>query len=79
MELFQFVKQAEVEATNNVAERKVRPIAVVRHIRGGSRSPAGSETRSRLHTLYSSWAGRGLDPMTEYLKMLGVQIPLPSS
>ncbi|MDQ2808169.1 MAG: transposase, partial [Chloroflexota bacterium] len=78
-ERVQFVKQAEVEATNNAAERKISPIAVVRHSSGGSRSAAGSATRARLHTLYSSWAGHGLDLMPDWLKMLGAQIPLPSS
>ncbi len=78
-ELFQYVAQAEVAATNNLSERKLRPIAVVRHISGDTKSPAGSETRMILHSLYSSWAGRGLDPMAECLKMLGAQTPLPSS
>lgn len=78
-ELFQYVAQAEVAATNNFSERKIRPIAVVRNISGDTKSPVGSETRMILHSLYSSWAGRGLDPMAECLKMLGAQTPVPSS
>ncbi len=38
-ELFEFVRQAEVEATNNRAERAIRPLAVARKISGGHAQP----------------------------------------
>ncbi len=49
-ELFEFVRQAEVAATNNVAERVLRPLVMARKISGGTRSAAGSQTRMRLQT-----------------------------
>jgi transposase len=78
-ELFEFVRQAGVEATNNRAERAIRPLAVARKISGGTRSDDGSTIRMRLQTLFSSWAGKGLDPLQACLDMLQAKTPLPSS
>jgi transposase len=78
-ELFEFVRQAEVAATNNAAERVIRPLAVARKISGGTRSGAGSTTRMRLQTLFTTWASQGRDPLQACLEMLGAQTPLPSS
>jgi hypothetical protein len=78
-ELFEFVRQAEVEATNNRAERAIRPLAVARKISGGTRSAGGSTTRMRLQTLFTSWAAQGQDPLQACLAMLQAQVPLPSS
>jgi hypothetical protein len=33
----------------------------------------------RLQTLFSPWAGQGLDPLQACLEMLGAKTPLPSS
>jgi transposase len=78
-ELFEFVRQAEVEATNNRAERAIRPLAVARKISGGTRSGGGSTTRMRLQTLFTSWAAKGWDPLQACLEMLRAKTPLPSS
>jgi hypothetical protein len=78
-ELFEFVRQAEVEATNNRAERAIRPLAVARKISGGTRSANGSTTRMRLQTLFTTWAAKGRDPLQACLDMLRGKIPLPSS
>ena len=78
-ELFEFVRQAAVEATNNRAERAIRPLAVARKISGGTRSPNGSTTRMRLQTLFTTWVAKGLDPLQACLDMLRGKIPLPSS
>ena len=78
-ELFEFVRQAGVEATNNRAERAIRPLAVARKISGGTRSPAGSRTRMGLQTLFTSWAAKGREPLTACVAMLGGQTLLPSS
>jgi hypothetical protein len=78
-ELFEFVRQAGVEATNNRAERAIRPLTVARKISGGTRSAGGSTTRMRLQTLFTSWAAKGQDPLQACLAMLQAQIPLPSS
>jgi hypothetical protein len=78
-ELFEFVRQAGVEATNNRAERAIRPLAVARKISGGTQSASGSTTRMRLQTLFGTWAGKGQDPLQACLAMLQAQTPLPSS
>lgn len=78
-ELFEFVRQAAVEATNNRAERAIRPLAVARKISGGTRSPNGSTTRMRLQTLFTTWAAKGVDPLQACLEMLRAKTPLPSS
>jgi hypothetical protein len=78
-ELFEFVRQGEVEATNNRAERAIRPLAVARKISGGTRSPNGSTTRMRLQTLFTTWVAKGRDPLQACLDMLRGKIPLPSS
>jgi transposase len=70
-ELFQFVLVADLRADNNLAERSLRPLVVIRKISGGSRSPAGSQTRMNLATLFGTWKARALDPLPECRKLLG--------
>jgi hypothetical protein len=60
--LFQFVHVDGVPADNNLAERSLRPIVVIRKTSGGSRSPAGSKTRMALVSLFATWRARGLNP-----------------
>lgn len=61
-ELFVFVADPRVPATNNAAERAVRPTVVSRKISGGTRSPEGSTTKAALATLFGTWAVRGENP-----------------
>lgn len=49
------VRQPEVPADNNLAERAIRPLVVGRKISGGTRSPRGSQTRMVLSTLAHTW------------------------
>ena len=74
-ELFTFVRTLGVSATNNLAERTIRPFVISRKISGGSRSPAGSAIRCDLATVFHTWATRGLDPLAACLAVL--QTPLP--
>jgi transposase len=78
-ELFEYVRCVGVEATNNRAERAIRPLAVARKISGGTRSPPGSRTRMALQTLFTTWAAKGLEPLGACATMLRGEIPLPSS
>ena len=75
-ELFQFVLVEGLSADNNLAERSIRPLVVVRKISGGSQSPEGSKTRMALASLFETWQARGLNPFEECLKLLR-QTPLP--
>jgi len=63
-ELFQFVLLPGVSADNNLAERRLRPLAVTRKISGGTRSPEGSATRMTLTSLFATWQARDLNPFT---------------
>ena len=60
-ELFQFVLILGVPPGNNLAERCLRPLVIIRKISGGSRSPQGSKTHLNLFSLLSAWAARVLD------------------
>jgi len=41
--LFEFVKNPEVDGTNNAAERALRPAVIARKVSGGSRSEKGAK------------------------------------
>jgi transposase len=75
-ELFQFVLIEGLSADNNLAERSIRPLVVVRKISGGTQSAEGSKTRMALASLFETWQARGLNPFEECLKLLR-QTPLP--
>lgn len=75
-ELFQFVLVEGLSADNNLAERSIRPLVVVRKISGGTQSAEGSKTRMALASLFETWQARGLNPFEECLKLLR-QTPLP--
>ncbi len=69
-ELFQFVLVPGLGADNNLAERRIRPLAVARKISGGTRSPEGSTVRTRLASLFATWQARGLNPFATCLALL---------
>lgn len=69
-ELFTFVADSAVPTTNNAAERSVRPVVIQRKISGGTRSPAGSTTFTRLATLFGTWRAQGLDPLSACRRLL---------
>jgi len=69
-ELFQFVLVPGLSPDNNLAERRIRPLAVARKISGGTRSPEGSATRMALYSLFATWQARGLNPFTACLALL---------
>jgi len=48
--LFTFVREPDVEPTNNVAERRVRPAVIARKLSFGTESPAGSRFVERMLT-----------------------------
>ena len=74
-ELFVFVRQVEVPANNNLAERRLRPLVVSRKISGGTRSEQGSQTRMTLTSLFQTWSAYGLNPLVECRRLL--QSPFP--
>lgn len=68
--LFQFVRQPGLSADNNLAERSVRPVVVMRKVSGGSQSERGSRTRMTLASLFGTWRAKGLNPFSECLFLL---------
>jgi transposase len=69
-ELFEFVLVPGLPADNNLAERSIRPIVIMRKISGGTRSAEGSKTRLTLASLLHTWAARNLNPFSECLAAL---------
>lgn len=69
-ELFQFILVPDLPADNNLAERSIRPLVIMRKISGGSRSDRGTKTRLTLASLLHTWAARNLNPFTECLSAL---------
>jgi transposase len=64
-DLFVFVEDPAVPATNNAAERSLRHLVTARKISGGTRSPAGTTTKMTLATLFGTWRLQGRDPLAQ--------------
>ncbi len=77
-ELFQFVLVPGLAADNNLAERSIRPLVVIRKISGGSRSDEGSKTRMGLATLFETWQARHQNPSVRCLELLRQTAPAAS-
>ena len=69
-ELFVFVADPAVPATNNAAERSLRHLVTTRKISGGTRSAEGTATKMTLATLFGTWRLQGLDPLAECRALL---------
>ena len=69
-ELFQFVLVPGLPADNNLAERSIRPLVIMRKISGGTRSSEGTTTRLTLASVFQTWAARNLNPFVECLAVL---------
>lgn len=69
-ELFVFVSEPEVPATNNAAERSLRHLVTSRKISGGTRSAAGTQTKMILSSLFGTWRARGLNPLDACRQLL---------
>ncbi|WP_410328718.1 transposase [Marinobacter sp.] len=56
--------------SNNLAERSLRPLVVLRKVSGGSRSDEGTKTRLTLASLFGTWAARDQNPVLACLTAL---------
>ena len=74
-ELFVFVTDPAVPATNNLAERSLRPAVIARKISGGTRSPKGSSTRMGLMSLFDTWRAQGKGQLQACRELL---LPTPA-
>ena len=69
--LLTFLYVDEVDATNNIAERRIRPAVIVRKISAGNRSDAGSDTHAVLTSIVQTCRQHDrdfLDVATELLR-----------
>ena len=64
-ELFVFVHDPRVPATNNAAERSLRHLVTSRKISGGTQSPTGTASKMILASLLGTWRARGLNPFEQ--------------
>ncbi len=69
-ELFNFVRDPQVDATNIAAERSPRPQVIARKVSGGTRAAAGSTTRMTLYSLCATAKLQGKDPTAVYQRLL---------
>ena len=69
-ELFGFVGDPAVPATNNAAERSLRHLVTGRKISGGTRGPAGTATKMALATLFGTWRVQALNPLDQCRQLL---------
>lgn len=64
--------QAQQEADNYRAERRLRPLVVARK-GSGIRSAAGSRVRMALASLFATWQAQGRDPLLACRQVLLAQ------
>jgi transposase len=76
-ELFQFVLVEGLSAVNNLAERAIRPLVVIRKVSGGSRSAEGTQTRLALASLFHTWQAQGQNPLETCLMLLSQSTASP--
>ncbi len=65
-DLFTFLKNPDVDATNWRAEQAIRPAVVNRKVWGGNRTWEGAQTQSRIMTVLRTAAQQGVDAI-DYL------------
>lgn len=69
-ELFTFVEHPQVAWHNNAAERAIRPAVIARKVSGGTRSARGSQTKTRLMSVFATWALQGKEPIAACAEMI---------
>ncbi len=74
-ELFEFVRVPGLGATNNEAERRLRPLVITRKISGGTRSGQGTTTRLDLASVFQTWHAHGLDSFAACYSLLHSGLP----
>lgn len=78
--LFTFLEMEEVEATNNQAERALRPAVIVRKTGGCNRTARGAGTHAVLASLLVTAKQQGIAPadyLAQVLVAKGDELPLP--
>lgn len=66
------LEHPEVDATNNRAERALRPAVIARKISCGNKTARGAKTFERLASLAATWWQRGKNIVNEFTQRAGV-------
>lgn len=69
-ELLTFLKRPEVSATNNHAEREIRPAVILRKVIQGNRSDKGAWTQSVLMSIFRTLKRRNHNPVDSLVEAL---------
>ena len=69
-ELFVFVYYPGTPLDNNAAERSLRHLVISRKISGGTRSGAGSASKTILASFFGTWRAKGLNPFLQCRRLL---------
>jgi len=73
--LLRFLDHDGVDATNNLAEREIRPAVIARKLSAGNRTEAGAETHSVLASLLRTCRRQGRDILGVLVELLRHQGP----
>jgi transposase len=68
--LLRFLDHEAVDATNNLAEREVRPAVIARKLSAGNRTEAGAETHAVLASILRTCRRQGRDILQELAGLL---------
>jgi len=69
-ELLTFLKRLDVPATNNHAEREIRPAVIMRKVIQGNRSDKGARTQTVLMTVFRTLKRRDQNPVDTLISAL---------
>lgn len=68
-DLFRFVTDPEVNPTNNISERELRSIVLIRKISFGSRSSRGANATAFLMSILQTMRLKGNNPLKELVNL----------
>jgi transposase len=68
--VLRFLDHDEVDATNNLAEREVRPGVIARKLSAGNRTEAGAETHAVLASVLRTCRRQGRDILSAFEELL---------
>ena len=74
--LFTFLHCPGIEATNNAAERALRPAVVARKTWGGNRTENGANTQQILISLLATCRQQGKDSFEQIIELFLAPIPI---
>ncbi len=74
--LFTFLHCPGIEATNNAAERALRPAVVARKTWGGNRTESGAKTQQILISILTTCRQQGKDSFDRIIELLQSPVPI---